>query len=287
MKVCPMKKVVRKIIVGLFVITAGIGIFYLVSVNKEENNKKRLVLYGNVDIREVDLGFRVSGKVLKLFFDEGDKIKAGDLLAILDKQPYEEKVWKATADLQATQISLSNAQKQYERRTKAITTAAISEEDFENAEAKQEELMANLASLEASLAIAMTDLGDTELFSPSDGVILTRIREPGSILSIGEPVFTLSLDAPIWIRAYIAEPDLGKIYPGMQAEIHTDSSKNHSYKGHIGFISPVAEFTPKNVETPELRTDLVFRLRIIVDNPDQGLRQGMPVTVTFLPNTSI
>jgi HlyD family secretion protein len=92
-------------------------------------------------------------------------------------------------------------------------------------------------------------------------------------------VATLSLNDPVWIRAYVPEPDLGKIWPGMPAEIFTDTRPEHPYKGQVGFISPEAEFTPKNVETPRLRTDLVFRLRVVADNPDEGLRQGMPVTV--------
>ena len=93
------------------------------------------------------------------------------------------------------------------------------------------------------------------------------------------PFNTLSLISPIWIRAYVNEAQLGDIYPNMPADIYTDRRDGKVYHGHIGFISPVAEFTPKTVETTNLRTDLVYRLRIIADNPDEGLRQGMPVTV--------
>jgi HlyD family secretion protein len=77
----------------------------------------------------------------------------------------------------------------------------------------------------------------------------------------------------------VPEPELGLIHPGQPALVVTDSRPDRPYEGQIGFISPVAEFTPKSVETPELRTDLVYRLRVVVDDPDPGLRQGMPVTV--------
>jgi HlyD family secretion protein len=83
------------------------------------------------------------------------------------------------------------------------------------------------------------------------------------------------------VRTYVNELDLGRVRPDMPARVRTDSARGKAYRGHVGFISPTAEFTPKNVETRELRTDLVYRLRIVVDNPDGGLRQGMPVTVTF------
>jgi HlyD family secretion protein len=252
-----------------------------------QKEQKELVLYGNVDIREVDLGFRVSGKIDKVFYDEGDKIKEGDLLASLDDKPYQDQVLKAKAQAQSIKISFINAKKQFERREIARPSFAVSEEDYENSQAAQQELKSNFAAAKASLAIAITQYEDTKLIAPSSGIILTRIREPGSVLGAGEPVFTLSLNSPVWIRSYISEPYLGAIHPGMQAEIYTDTKSNPIYKGHIGFISPVAEFTPKSVETPDLRTDLVYRLRIIVDNADEGLRQGMPVTVKLLKEKPI
>src|SRR4029079_8274078 len=98
---------------------------------------------------------------------------------------------------------------------------------------------------------------------------------------LGETVFSVTLPRPLWVRAYVAEPDLGAVRPGMAAEIATDGAGAKRYRGHVGFISPVAEFTPKSVETKELRTDLVYRLRVIVDDADGSLRQGMPVTVTL------
>ena len=253
---------------------------------QSSNKHPSLVLYGNVDIREVDLGFRVSGRLQEIYFEEGDYIKKGDLLGKLDPTPYHDKVRKAKAEADSAKIASISADKQFQRRQIAITSSAISEEDFENSMLNLKQLQANFQAAEATLASAKTDLTDCLLYSPSNGFILTRIREPGTIMSAGEPIYSLSLEAPIWIRSYIDEPDLGKIYPGMQAEITTDSSADKVYKGHIGFISPIAEFTPKTVESPQLRTDLVYRLRVIVDDPDTGIRQGMPVTIKLLQKTN-
>jgi len=105
------------------------------------------------------------------------------------------------------------------------------------------------------------------------------VREPGAMSGPSATVLVVALKQPVWVRAYVPEPDLGRIHLGMQARVYTDSRPDKPYVGRVGFISPVAEFTPKNVETPALRTDLVYRLRIMIDAPDQGLRQGMPVTV--------
>lgn len=141
---------------------------------------------------------------------------------------------------------------------------------------------AALSADRATLNIAERRVADEELRAPSHGVILTRVREPGSIVAAGEPILTLALTSPVWVRTYVNEPDLGRIAPGMAAEIRTDSGGR--YPGQIGFISPVAEFTPKSVETEKLRTSLVYRLRVIVETPDQGLREGMPVTVALTPD---
>ena len=104
------------------------------------------------------------------------------------------------------------------------------------------------------------------------------MREPGSMVASSTPVYSLSLRDPVYLRAYVGEADLGRIAPGTQVRVHTDSSAT-VYHGQIGFISPRAEFTPKTVETADLRTDLVYRLRVVVSGDNQGLRQGMPVTI--------
>ena len=121
-------------------------------------------------------------------------------------------------------------------------------------------------------------MDETKLFAPDNAIIQTRILEPGSIVSINVPVLSLSVRTPIYIRAYVNETLLGKISLGQKMEIYTDSRKA-PYQGHIGFISGTAEFTPKTVETASLRTDLVYRLRILVDGNALGLNQGQPVTI--------
>jgi HlyD family secretion protein len=267
-----------KILIAIqFLIIAGLlsYFFYFKGRNGQES---RLTLYGNVDIRQVDLGFRVFGRVDTLYFDEGDLVKPGDLLATLDKGPYLEAVAIAKANVQAAKANLINADLKFHRREE-VAQEAISKEDLDNAFFEKETLKAQMEAAEANLASKVLDYEDTNLFAPSCGSILTRIREPGSVVNTGEPIFTLSITAPVWVRAYVSEPDLGKIYPGMEAEVYTDTPSSPVYKGTIGFISPVAEFTPKNVETVDLRTDLVYRLRVIIQDPGKGLRQGMPVTV--------
>lgn len=138
---------------------------------------------------------------------------------------------------------------------------------------------ARLASLQARLTLARHRLESASLYAPAAGVVRDRILEPGDMASPQRPVYSLALTDPIWARAYVDEPDLGKLRLGMGAEIVSDSFPNKRYPGWVGYISPTAEFTPKTVQTEKLRTHLVYQVRVFVCNPQGELRLGMPVTV--------
>lgn len=270
----------RRILILILVIILVIaGLLYAFREYENAKNNNHITLYGNVDVRQVDLAFRVSGRVEKLFFEEGDLVLPGQLVAILDKQPYTDQVREASANVESIKVSLQNAEKILQRRQELISDGSVSQEDLDNAIANKEVFAANLKQAEAALAVAITNLKFTEVYAPTEGTVLTRIREPGSVVNPSEPILTLSITSPVWIRAFVNEPELGLVYPGMVADVITDTKGAPAYQGHVGFISPVAEFTPKTVETTQLRSDLVYRLRIYVDNPGRGLRQGMPVTV--------
>lgn len=250
--------------------------------SKNRQPPSSLTLYGNVDVRQVDLGFQVTGLVVDMPFEEGDFVSKDSYMGALDDQPYFDKVLEAKATLVAAQLALKNAEEVLLRRVEIHKTGAVSEEDYTNALSSRDIAFANVKQAEAMLGVAQTNLENTEIFAPTDGTILTRIREPGTVVKIADPIYTLSVISPVWIRAYVSEPELGLIYPNMKAIIKTDTPGGPSYEGHIGFISPVAEFTPKTVQTTSLRTDLVYRIRVITDNPDRYLKQGMPVTVELL-----
>lgn len=269
----------RKILLAAILVLA-LGAFVVFQL-RQHAPRDKIILFGNVDVRQVDLGFRVPGKVDALFVEEGDIVEPGDLLARLDLQPYTDQVAEAEARIESARVNYINAEKVLKRRHELIGNGSVSQEDLDNALASKESNFATLQEVQASYAIALSNLSYTHVHAPTEGTILTRIREPGSVVNTGDPVYILSIHSPVWIRTYCTEPQLGLIYPGMIAEVFTDTQGGRVYQGRVGFISPVAEFTPKTVETTELRTDLVYRLRIYVDNPDLGLRQGMPVTVRF------
>jgi HlyD family secretion protein len=248
----------------------------------QATQEKDFVFYGNVEIRQVNLAFKVSGEIAELKFEEGDTVKADDVLAKLDTRPYEIKLAQAKAKLQQSEVMLDNVNVFYRRNIDLCKKKVISNQQCDDINAKKKEAEAGVKYVEHLVEEAQMLLDYTVLKAPSGGVIITRINEVGAIVGEGRPIYTLSLDDKMWVRVFIEEPFLGKVRLGGKVAIHTDGGRN--YNGHIGFISPVAEFTPKNIETPSLRTDLVYRAKIVVDNADQYMKQGMPVTVKLIEN---
>jgi HlyD family secretion protein len=316
-------------IVGVVAAIAIVGLL-LWWLRRGGKDDRVLRLYGNVDIREVELAFRQPGRVAAMAFEEGDLVRAGEVMARLDAQPYRERVDAAVAERGAAQAELDKlrrgnrpqeiaqarqsvrqaeaasreAERDFNRQSSLRESGIASQRTVDVARAARDQTAANLAAsraalslatagfrsediaagearmaaAEAALAQARTALADTELVAPSHATVIARVREPGSMVASTAPVYSLSLRDPVYVRAYVSEPDLGRIAPGAKVWVHIDSSAK-VYHGQVGFISPRAEFTPKTVETTDLRTDLVYRLRVVVTDADLALRQGMPVTV--------
>lgn len=153
-----------------------------------------------------------------------------------------------------------------------LVIAGPRKEDIAEAEAR-------LRGDEAQVAYLKQILADAKLLAPTDATVRSRILEPGEIASPQKAVFTLAITDPKWVRAYVSEPDLGKVRSGMTAAVKVDSFPDRRFEGWIGFLSPVAEFTPKDVQTEELRTSLVYEVRVFVKDPSDDLRLGMPATV--------
>ena len=216
-----------------------------------------------------------------------------------------QEIEQARAEVAAARAQVKNTMKSYERIRQTSEAGATSQQALDNIRAqldvdqaqltvkekalnlalegpRKEDVAAarnNLETLKASLSLLKIRLADMTLTSPSAGVIQNRILEPGEMASANRPVVTMALTDPKWVRAYVPEPDLGRINLGMKAEILSDSFPNQKFEGWIGFISPVAEFTPKTVETEDLRTKLVYEVRVYVHDSKDLLRLGMPVTV--------
>src|ERR1700677_91802 len=330
------KKGLLSAIIVLAVLAAlaiGVGVGRLWGNSKKDQN--RLVLYGNVDLRQVELAFNNSERIAEVLVQEGDKVKRGQILSRLDtsrlkpqtaaaeaevesqqavvqrlhhgSRPEEigqaranvalakadqvnaEQQWKrlmalseltagrgmSQQDLDGAKASLDTAQARLEVSEKALDLSAIGPRAEDGAEGE-----AQLRVNQAQLDLLCRKLADAELVSPCDAVVRSRLLEPGEMVSPQRPVYDLAITDPKWIRAYVSESDLGKIHPGMKASINADGFPGRTFAGWVGFVSSVAEFTPKTVQTEELRPNLVYEIRVFVKDPQDEMRLGMSATVT-------
>ncbi len=319
------------LIIGILILAAlGGTAWWLLSGKRPQH---QLVLYGDVDLRQVDLDFNDTGRIADVYVQEGDHVQRGQVLARLDTRRLEpqreeaeatssaqrdvgarmrhgsrpQEIAEARANVASAEADSINARGQYLRLKTLAANAVVSQQDLENAKAaldmaeaklavnqkaldlavegpRQEDIAQAAAELqadEAQAAFLRAQLTDASLVAPSEAVVRTRLMEPGEMASPQKPVFSLAVINPKWVRAYVAEADLGKLRMGIPASIAIDSFPDQHFRGWVGFVSPVAEFTPKNVETEELRTSLVYEVRVFVKDPADQLHLGSPATVSI------
>jgi HlyD family secretion protein len=325
----------RRMIVmtGLLVVLGLVGVLIWWLMQREVSSKE-LVLFGNVDLRQVELSFNNNERIADVLVQEGDRVQRGQVLARLHtgrlapqlaqavaeaaaqrqvvarlrNGTRPEEIAQARANVESARADLENARRQYQRLKSASELSvgrAVPQQNVDAAKAtlqvaeaklavnqkaldlavigpRKEDIAqaeAQLRADEARAALVRQQLADAQLTAPMDAVVRSRLMEPGEMASPQSPVFSLAITDPKWVRAYVGEPDLGKIRSGMTASVAVDSFPDHRFDGWIGFISPVAEFTPKAVQTEELRTSLVYEVRVFVKDPADELRLGMPATV--------
>jgi HlyD family secretion protein len=333
------------IVLVLVVVAGGAAALLVWRFTRPRKPSDELALYGNVDLRQVELAFNNNERMAAVLVQEGDRVRAGQVLARLDESRLApqvaqadaqraaqaavverlhngsrpEEIAQGKANVEAAEADVGNARAHYDRLRSAAATSgggAVSQQELDDAKAvldtaaarlqvnrraldllvigpRAEDIAqaeAQLRANEAQLAFLRRQLADAILVAPLDAVVRSRLLEPGDMASPLRSVFTLAIIDPKWVRAYVSEPDLGKVHPGMPAYVTADSFPGRRFEGWLGFVSSVAEFTPKPVQTDELRTKLVYEVRIFVKDPGDDLRLGMPATAhlslnAFIPAT--
>jgi HlyD family secretion protein len=323
------KKLVGIAIVAAAAIAAGAWYW-----SRPAENDKDLVLYGNVDLRQVALAFPASERVARVLAEEGQKVQAGQVLAELDTRGLRLRLAEAEAQAGAQQQVLARLKAgtrpeelaQSRARTSAAQAdaelarqqldrilavqqdsngRAVSQQDVDAARARAKsaqavleqarqgqelaqhgprrediaQAQAQLDAANAAIALLQYQLGEASLKAPVNAVVRARLMEAGDMAAPQRPVYTLAIADPKWVRTYVREADLGRIKPGGAASISIDSQPGKTLAGKVGYISSVAEFTPKTVQTEELRTSLVYEVRVLADDKADVLRMGMPATV--------
>jgi HlyD family secretion protein len=292
------------------------------------NNKNTIEASGNIESTNVTVSSKVNGEIEKILYLEGQSVKEGDTVMVIDHETLQLQLNQAQAGVEAAraqlnllkngarkedinqaeeavkqaQINFDLAKKDKERMNNLIEAKSVSQNQYDNAAAKFDLTQAQLQSAKENLIklknfarpeeisqaeanlnkqIAASDLlrksiRDSYVQAPINGIIVDKYFEKGETVTQMSSLFKISDLSTVDLKIYVSEEELGKVKLGQKADVSIDAYPDKTYKGKVIYISPEAEFTPKNIQTKDERTKLVFAVKIRINNPQYELKSGMP-----------
>jgi HlyD family secretion protein len=252
----------------IFFVTLAFATLYFEVCRKEKPEPGLISGSGTIEVTEIDISSKISGRVASLPKPEGADVGRGDLVAKLEFD-----------ELSAQQISARanyvNAEKNYRRIKDLYSSGSISKKDLDNAEAAFRMAKAAYDQVGATISNAV-------LYSPVNGVVLDTNLEVGEVAFPGTPILSIADISRPWMYIYVNETKLGLVKLGQEAKVFIDSYPGRAFKGKVVSISNKAEFTPKTIQTKEERVKLVFAVKISIDNHDRILKPGMPADAEII-----
>ena len=260
-----------------------LGIYYYFSWQQRQQtgNGAKIVLSGTIEGTDVLVGSKVPGRLKEVPFHEGDRVKTGQLVASLEDSEFSAQLNQAQAALAQARANYQDARADRDRNQPLYRQGIISDQQFEKVTTRFKAAGAALDQAKAARQFAQTQFDNTKIFSPLDGTVTQRLTEPGEIIGAGSPVAAIVNLNNIWVKVYVPEPQVGKVTLGDSAEVSVDSFPKTAFKGKITTISSEAEFTPKNIQTKQERVQLVFGVKVAIDNQEGRLKPGMPADVVI------
>ncbi|HOP63836.1 MAG TPA: efflux RND transporter periplasmic adaptor subunit [Spirochaetota bacterium] len=259
----------KKIIpVAVVVAVVAAATLYFEIFRHIESNGTVISGSGTIEVTEIDISSKISGRVAEIPRGEGAEVKKGELLV---KLQYDE----LSAQRVSAVANFRNAEKNYKRISRLYRTGSVSRRDLDNAEAAYKVAKAAMDNVDAAIDYAV-------IYSPIDGIVLDTILEPGEMAFPGTPVLTVADISKPWMYLYVNEKKLGYVKIGQKVNVMIDSFPDRVFKGAVVSISNKAEFTPKTIQTKEERVKLVFAVKVAIENNDMILKPGMPADADIL-----
>jgi HlyD family secretion protein len=280
-----------------FIIVVILVIYFLVK-EKNEKDKNQIVASGTIEITEVEISAKVSGRIEKLWVDEGDSVIKDQVLIELENEELQAKLKQtqaafkvSLAQLSQAKSSLANLKDNLDRISELYKAGSATQQQLDDLKTKYQvaEDQLNLSQHlveqnSANIDLIKTQLDNSIIKSPIDGLVLSKNTERGEVALPGVSLLTIGDLSRPWVKIYIKETDLGRVKLGQKAEVKVDTYPDKVFQGKVTYISNQAEFTPKNIQTKEERVKLVFGIKVSLENPQQILKPGMPADVTLLEN---
>lgn len=319
-----------KFILKIFALT--LPVFLLACGNNKDKNQ--ISASGTIESVNVTVSSKAAGQIKRLLFDEGDRVKKGDMLVEIDHDLLDIQIRQADANvdfanaqlrllqsgsrqedirqtedlLKQSKINLDQSKTDKDRMESLYTSNSVTKKQLEDAQTKYnlnlsqynaakenlqkirnlarpqeiDQSKANLRKNVAALELLKQNLEDCKVLAPVDGIISKKYVESGEMVNQNSSLLKLSNLETVNLMIYVNEEELGKVKLGQKADISVDTYKDKVYNGKIIFISPEAEFTPKNIQTQDERTKLVFGVKIEIPNPQFELKPGMPADAKII-----
>jgi len=272
----------KKLIIGAVVLAMVIGAVLFIRRTNNGRDQGVLAVSGTVEVTEVNVAFKIPGRVVTLLTDEGKVVAKGDKLAVMDNAELASQLAQYRANLRNAEAQLEKSKKDLERYEILYGEEAISTQQLDSARTGHDVALAQFQQAGAVVRMSEIRLSDTNIYAPIAGVVLQKNIEAGETVAAGVPIVTIGDMRDPWIKVYVKEDMLGMVKLGQKAEIVTDSYPAKTYEGMITYIASEAEFTPKNVQTREERVKLVFGVKVSVRNVNNELKPGMPADVMII-----
>jgi HlyD family secretion protein len=289
----------------------GMLVIIILAMACQKEKKAEITGSGTMEATEVMLSSKSAGTIVKLTVQDGDHVRKGDVVALIDSEKVvlqERQLLAGIEELRLNMINarrgadlakenLENVNKKYERIRALSQAGSATQQQYEDVDnglkAAQTQydnaltsllaLQARNGQLQAQLGLVRSQLSDTRVVSPIDATVVETFVEEGELARPAGAMANLADLQHMWVKIYITEKELGQVRISGQARLFITSRPDQAFPGRITWISPKAEFTPKNVQTKEARADLVYAVKISVDNSDGVLKIGMPVDVVIPP----
>lgn len=280
-----------KKVIPILVLALGL-LFVLIYFQSTKNSHQKGVLSGSgtIEATEVEISSKLAGRIEVITKEEGDSVEKGALLAQLEHKELSAQLKVAEATIKVTEAQIAQAKtnlKNLEDNLKRIgalfKSGSATQQQLEDIQTKTDAARDQVRSLEFSREQAaaqknyiQAQVDNAKIFAPMAGRIIKKTAEAGETVFPGSPILTLADLSKLTLKIYLKETEVGKVQLGQPAKVKVDSYPGQEFDGKVSFISPVAEFTPKNIQTKDERVKLVFAVKISIPNPDERLKPGQP-----------
>jgi len=287
----------KKLIPVLILAVGGLVVLIYVQQKRHSDNSKLITASGTIEVTEVEISSKLSGRIETFTKEEGDTVQKGELLAELEHKELSAQLRVAEATTKVTEAQIAQARtnlKNFEdnlRRIKELfKSGAATQQQLDDIESKTEAARDQVRSLgysreqaQAQKNLILIQIDNAKIFAPISGRVIKKTAEMGETVFPGVPLLTLADLSKVTLKIYLKETEVGRVRLGQAVKVKVDAYPKESFEGKISYVSPSAEFTPKNIQTKDERVKLVFAVKIIIPNPKELLKPGLPADAEMVP----